>query len=385
MSKQHQSSSPTLPLVAAIATVILIIGAIAIVALDRIEMSQGRKIEEASQTPLTLPLVCAVLLLVAIGWLVWLTKHHGIRHLLTRVAAITATLLLITSPVLAWQSASADRELTVVSMTCDADTLRSTGDMAQASCEENAVDTIVLLGGVKSDDTWAPSHTEGNQTREFEALPAGDWESTLTVDGPADTVAVVATGDKNGESVRLGTFRPFMDAESGRLRWTSLVRLDTDISSVHVQFYLSANPAVESASIRFNVMECRGQIVRDFDAEQCTPADLNTPLVMEKTPSNARTWRHPLVGRDGSAFVITNLEARDYELQPDFANIEIYAENTDVFIIPSAMPQVVENSIAVPGESSFIVPIESNSGEMVYTIYIFPRGEVVANSANASQ
>lgn len=385
MSKQHQPSTPTLPIVAAIATVVLVLAAIALVAMDLIENSQGRKIEEASQTPLLHPLVCGALLLVAAGWLVWLAKTHGTKHLLTIITATAAALLLVATPLLAWQATTAERELTVISMTCDAETLRSTGDMAQASCVENPVDTIVLLGGVKSDDSWTPETITDNQTRDFTELPAGDWESTLEVDGPPDTVAVVATGEKNGETTRLGSFRPYMDAESGRLRWRALVRMDADISKVHVQFYLSANPAVESASVRFQVRECRGQLVRDFDAEQCTPTAVNSPLVMEVPPTDVRTWRHPHVANDGSGFVITNLEARDYLLQPDYASIELYAENTDVHVIPAAMPQVAENSVAVPGESRFTLPIESNTGELVYTIYIFPRGDVYAQDSQPSQ
>ena len=67
-------------------------------------------------------------------------------------------------------------------------------------------------------------------------------------------------------------------------------------------------------------------------------------------------------------------------LQPDYAGIEMYTQSTDVLIIPSAMPQTEENSVAVPGESVFEVPIESNTGELRYTIYVFPTGPTFATS-----
>src|SRR5699024_5684336 len=103
--------------------------------------------------------------------------------------------------------------------------------------------------------------------------------------------------------------------ESEHLRWSAHVPIDDDISTVQVLFYLSANPAVESASIRFDVRECQGQTMRSFDASQCAPMESSAPLVVEKSPEGTRTWRHPHVTRNGSQMVITNLEARTYELQ----------------------------------------------------------------------
>lgn len=378
MSTQNQPHSPTLPLAAAIATVILVIGAVSVIVLDWLEHARGRNIEDAPQVPLTLPLVSGGLTLVAAAWLVWLIRQHGSRHILTMAVAGTLSLLLITTPLLAWQAFSSERALTVISLTCDAEALRTGGGAALANCQENAVDTIVLLGGVTNDDQWAPGETTGNLTREFHDLPSGGWETMLTVDGPPDTVAVSAVGSLDNEDVRLGTFRPYMDAESGQLRWTSLVRLDADISTVRMQFYLSANPAVESASIRFDVMECSGQSIRTFDASQCSPFASNTPFVMEQSPSGPRTWRHPHVTRDGSEMVITNLEERTYVLQPDYTSIEVHTQSTDVLIIPSAMPQIEENSVVVPGQSTFEVPIATNTAELTYTIYVFPSGPTFA-------
>ena len=377
MSRQHPSPTPNLPLVAAVLTVILVIGAVVIVVLDRLETASGRNIEDAPQLPLTIPLICGGLLLLAAGWLIWLIREHGPRHILAVIVAGATILLLISTPLLAFQAATSDRDLTVISMTCDAEALRNTGGVAMGDCEEAPVDTIVLLGGVNTDDTWTPNETTGNLTRRFHDLPAGSWETMLTVDGPPETVAVtlVEGGD---DGARLGNFRPFMDAESDQLRWTSLVQLNADVSTVRVHFYLSANPAVESASIRFDVQACNGQNIRTFDVSGCESIETGTPFVMEKSPTEPRTWRHPHVAREGSDLVISNLEARSYMMQPDYAGIEMFTQSTDVLIIPSAMPQVAENSVAVPGESVFEVPIESNTGALTYTIYVFPSGPTFA-------
>ncbi len=383
MTKHKQSTPSPLPLAAAILTVILVIGAITIIVLDQREIARGRTIEEAAQTPLTLPLVCGGLLLIAIGWLYWLAKHHGLRHIVTMVVTGIAAILLVATPLFAWQAFTSERDLTVISMTCDAESLRNTGRPVLADCEQNAVDTIVLLEGVQSNDQWVPDKATGNLTREFDSLPGGDWETMLTVDGPPDTVAITAVGQRDDDPVRLGSFRPYMDAESERLRWSALVPIDADISTVQILFYLSANPAVESATIRFNVQECRGQTLRSFDASGCAPMEVSAPLVVEKSPEGTRTWRHPHVTRDGSTMVITNLEARTYELQPDYSSIETYTQSTDVLIIPSAMPQTAENSLTEPGASSFEVTVEDNSGELIYTIYVFPAGPTFAGESAA--
>lgn len=381
MSEQHQPTSSSIPLIAAIFSVVLVIGAIALVALDRIEIAQGRNIEDAAQTPLTLPLVCGGLFLLSIGWLYWLIKHHGRRHIVTLVVTGLAVLLLIATPLFAWQSFHSQRDLTVISMTCDAESLRNTGGAALANCEEDAVETIVLLEGVKTDDTWVPDEATGNLTREFHDLPGGNWSTMLTVDGPPDTVAISAVGQRGDESVRMGSFRPYMDVESERLRWSALIPINDDISTVQILFYLSANPVVESASIRFDIRECQGQTLRSFDASQCEPLETSTPLVIEKSPDVTRTWRHPLVTRKGSEMVIKNLEARTYKLQPDYSSIEMYTQSTDVLIIPSAMQQVEENSLTEPGASSFEVVVDDNSGELAYTMYVFPTGPTFANGS----
>lgn len=385
MSKQPTTQSSILPLVAAVLTLFVVIGAIAVASLDLIETARGREIEAAAKIPLTLPLVSLGLLLIAGGWLYWLFTRYGRRHMLTIFVSVATALLFIITPLLAFQAFTSERNLTVISMTCDAEALRSSGGMALAGCEDNSVDTIVLLGGVQSDDSWAPDNTVNNLTREFHDLPGGDWKAMLTVDGPPDTVAVSLTGTRDGEDVRLGTFRPHMDAESGRLRWTSLVELDADMETVRIQFFLSANPAVASASIQFQVMQCQNQSIRSFDASQCEPMESNAPFVMEKTPSEVRTWRHPLVVRDGSMMVISNLETRTYKLQPDYAGIEMQTQSTDVLVIPTAMDQTEANSVVVPGESVFDVAIEPSTGVLIYTIYVFPAGPTFAGVSRLEQ
>lgn len=378
MSKQEQSDTSAFPLVASILTVILAIGAIAIIALNQLDIARGRAIEDVSQPPLTLPLVCGGLLLIAAGWTYWLVRKHGIRHIVTMIVTGLTAILLIATPLFAWQAVTSDRDLTVISMTCDAESLRHTGGAVLADCEENAVNTIMLLEGVHSQDQWVPDEETDNLTRDFYDLPGGKWETMLTVDGPPDTVAVSAVGERGEEQIRLSSFRPYMDPESERLRWSALVPVDVDISTVRVLFYLSANPVVESASIRFQVQECAGQNMRSFDASRCEPMDSSAPFVIEKSPEGPRTWRHPQVTRAGGDMVITNLEARTYELQPDYPSIEMYTQSTDVLIIPSAIDQVAGNSITEPGQSSFEVTVESNSGELVYTIYVFPVGGTFA-------
>lgn len=385
MSTHKHTTSTTMPLVAAALTVVLALGAIAVVAFDRLEIARGRKIEEAAQIPLTLPLVSGGLLLVAAGWLYWLIRKYGPKHIVSIIVAGATIILLIATPLFAWQSFTSERDLTVLSMTCDAESLRNTGRSTLADCEDNAVETIVLLEGVKNGDQWVPSTITDNLTRQFHALPGGDWETTLTVDGPPETVAVSVVGERDDEHVRLGNMRPYMDASTGRLRWSAVVPVDADVSTLRVLFYLSAHPGVESASIRFEVQECSGQNIRSFDASQCAPLEASAPFVMEKTPSEPRTWRHPHVTRDGSDIVITNLEARTYELQPDYASIQTYTQSTDVLIIPSAMPQIADNSIVEPGADTFEVTTESNSAELVYTIYVFPSGPTFASVSEQHQ
>lgn len=385
MSTQQQQSQSTLPLVAAVLTVIAVIAGIALVALDSMAATGGRKIEDAPQPPLTLTLACIALLLVAIGWVIWLVRRQGLRHLATMIATGIAAALLVLTPIFAWQAFSSDRDLTVISMTCDAEALRHTGRAPLSDCTENAVETIVLLEAVSTERIWVPDAATGNLTREFDGLPGGNWKTRLTVDGPADTVAVAAVAEQGDKQVRLGTFRPYMDAESGRLRWSAVVPVDADVSTVRVLFYQSANPAVGSASIRFDVRECSGQNLRSFDASACQPFEGSASFVIEKSPEGPRTWRQPQVSRQGSTVVVTNLEARTWEFQPDYTSIEMYTQSTDVLIIPGAMPQLEENSITAPGESTFEITIEENTGELVYTIYVFPAGPTYANAPGAER
>lgn len=383
--RKESSPSSLLPLVAAGLTILLTLGALALVTIDRLASSSGRHIEDAPQTPLVLPIICGVLLLIAIGWSVWLIRQHGLRHTLSLIAIAISAILLVLTPLFAVQSFSNQRDLTVVSMTCDAEDLRFAGGAPTSSCTDQAVETIVLLQGVSSSDQWIPDSATGNLTREFTDLPGDKWDARLIVDGPLDTVAVAAVVGEGDEQTRIGNFRPYMDTDSNQLRWSAVVPVDTDVSTVRILFYLSQNPAVGSASIRFDVQECPGQPVRSFDASKCAPFVNAAGFVMEAPPAGPRTWRHPRVVLDGTSLVVSNLEARTYELEPDYATIEMYTQSTDVLIIPAAMPQIEENSITKPGDASFEITINEQSGEQLYTIYIFPSGPTYADASDTHQ
>ena len=380
MSKNTSTSHNTGPIVGAAATVLVIIGAVALVALDTLAEARGRLIESVPQPPLTRVLVCAGLLIIAIAWATWLAKHQGRKHILTIIASVIAVVLLIATPVLGWQAMNHKRDLTVISMTCDAEILTNSGVAPLTDCNEESVDTIVLLEGVESDETWVPDASTNNLTREFDDLPGGKWKTRLTVDGPEDAVSVVAVADRNGKQERIGTLQPSMDPESERLRWSGVVPVETDVSQVRVLFYMSPNPAVGSASIRFDVRQCSGQTLRSFDASRCEPFEGSSSFVSETKPDTTRTWRQPLVAREGTTLVVSNLEARTYVLEPDYTSIQMYTQSTDVLIIPTAMDQVEENSITTPGESTFDITIEPNTGELTYVIYVFPTGPTYASA-----
>ena len=380
MSTTTSPSHTYKPLIAAAATVLVVIGAVALIALDILAEARGRYIEAVPQPPLTRVLVLAGLLVIAIAWATWLAKRYGIRNVLTLVATGVALVLLVATPLVGWQAFTFKRDLTVVSMTCDAEVLSNMGVAPLTDCTEEAVDTIVLLEGVESDDRWVPDSSTANLTREFELLPGGKWKTKLTVDGPEDTVAVTVVAERGDTQERIGNLHPSMDAESGRLRWSATVPVDTDVATVRVLFYRSPNPAVGSASLRFDVRQCSGQTIRSFDAARCEPFEGSTSFVREKTPEGPRLWRQPLVTREGTTLVVSNLEARTYDLEPDYTSIQMYTQSTDVLIIPAAMEQVEENSITRPGESSFPITIEENTGEMIYTIYVFPAGPTYASA-----
>ncbi len=364
-----------LEIVAAVGTLVLVLLGIVLLALDMLARAGGRHIEDVPDPPLARTLVCVMALLVSAAWAVWLARERGMRDLSTRIVVGIAVAMLVVTPLVAWQELSSHRELTVVSTTCDADASRNTG---YANCREEAVDTIVLLEAVDGSRTWVPDSITNNLTREFTDLPDGPWEARITVDGPSDTVTVNVIADRDGDPVRIGSLQPSYDAESGRLRWSGSLPFGSDISRVQVQFVRSPNPAAESARLRFEVRSCEGQSIRTFDASQCQPMDAGSPLVREETPEDKRTWRQLWVTRQGDSFVVANLEARTYTLQPDYVSIEQETQSTDVLIIPAAMEQTAANSIAEPGASTFTIDIEANTGELTYIIYVFPAGPTFA-------
>ena len=373
------STQPGLALWAAMGTMVVALVGIALLFFYVLANARGRHIEGAPHPALTPTLVLAVWLLLATGWAIWLLRNDGSGALITRIVTAITLVLLIATPLVGWRAFTSERTLTVLSSTCTAESLRNTGGDPRTGCAENAVDTIVLLEAVQGDQTWVPTNT-GNLTREFFNLPPGSWDARLTVDGPAETVSVVAIGERDGATVRLGTLRPAADAESGRLRWSGVVPVADDVSRIEVQFYLSPNPAVTSARIRFDVRSCAGQTIRSFDAAGCEPMDATSPLVYEQSPEGARTWRQLYVSRDGESFVVSNLEARTYTLEPDYVNIEQSTQSTDVLIIPAAMEQVAANTITAPGENSFKIKIDASTGELLYVIYVFPSGPTFANN-----
>lgn len=378
---RNQPTKPAYLLAAVIGTIVLALAGIALITMELLDEARGRQIEDAPQTPLTIALVIAAGCVVAAGWAIWLIRDRGFGSILSKVVAAVAVVLLIATPYFGYTALNSERDLTVTTSTCTAESLRNSSSNLRNGCEEAAVDTIVLLEGVKSDDTWVPDEATGNLTRVFADLPAGNWKTKITVDGPEEAVTVVVVTERDGKQVKLGTLRPYADQESERLRWSGIIPVSESDTDLQVLFFLSENPAAESAKIRFNVHSCDGQSAANFDASRCQPMKTDSPLVFEETPEGTRTWRQLHVFREGDSFVVSNLEPRAYALQPDYVNIEKTTQSTDVAIIPAAMEQVPENSITVPGESGFEITIESNTGELIYNIYVFPTGPSYAQGS----
>ncbi len=374
---EKQAPQPGMAVWVAIGTLVLVLLGVAVIALQTLETARGQYIEDAARPSLIPTLVSAVGLLVAAGWAIWLARNRGRNAPLTLIASTIAVVLLVVTPITAWQAFTGGRELTVVTSTCNAESLRTTGGDPRASCAETAVETIVLLEAVQGNESWVPD-TTGNLTREFNDLPPESWDARLTVDGPDDTVAVAVIAERDGDPVRVGSLRPSMDTEPERLRWSGVVPVANDVSTLHVQFYLSPNPAVESARIRFEVHSCAGQNIRSFNADRCEPTGASSPFVYEQSPDGTRTWRQLHVVPDGDAFVVSNLEARIYTLEPDYLAIENATRSTDVLIIPAAMDQVERNSITSPGETDFDIEIDASTGELTYMVYVFPTGPTYA-------
>ncbi|MCA9835206.1 MAG: hypothetical protein KC435_14725 [Thermomicrobiales bacterium] len=364
----------SLSVAAIVATVLLALGGFTLLILDYLHSTRRLAIEDAARIDLTRPLVGGVFLLLALGWLLWLWKTRGLRSTGTIVAAIVATMLLIATPLVTLQAFRSDRDLTITTMNCAADTLLSSANNALAGCEDAAIDTIMLLGGITSNDQWIPEDSSTNQVRTFADLPTGDWSATLTVDGPESTVTVYVLAERDGSWIRIGQLRPGMDSESGRLRWSGQISVNASDTNLKVQFVASANEVVPSAQLRFTVKSCVGQNTRTFDASTCETTNPGASLIQEETPDGTRTWRQPIVTLEGGVLVVANLEARTYSFRPDYATIQIQTENTDIFIIPTAMEQVEGNSITHPGDSTFDITIAPSTGVIEYTIYIFPTG-----------
>lgn len=350
-----------------------LIGAVLIV-LEQIRATRYQSIDSASSPKLMLPIVTGFLCLTAVGWAIWLVRTRGIRTVASIVMTVVAIALLIATPVFAMQVRDSSRELRVTSMLCDADSLTITGGNPDTGCEDASVETIVLLQGLESDRQWVPGTSTDNLVRTFANLPSGSWNAMLTVDGPESTVAASVLAERDGELIRIGQLRPSPDQESGKMRWTGQVSVHDGDGDLKVLFYESANPAVASARIRFDVRTCTGQSVRTFDASMCESQGTGAALVREQSPDGTRTWRQPWVEAEGTSLVVSNLEERTYIMQPDYPSIQTETQSTDVLIIPAAMEQVESNSLTAPGAKEFEIEITASTGTIEYLIYIFPTG-----------
>lgn len=372
------SSSPRTVLVAAIVSGIAILASLALLVLDYLATTQGRTIQQVIDARWNRTLLLGVLLIIGLGWSIWLVRHRSWRDLAVIGVSVLTAVALIGTSVAAWGAINSPRDVVLTSMQCDAEALRTSGGDPLATCEIAAVDTIVLLSDTPSGSQWIPGAMEGNTTSRFDDLPGGGWDATITVDGPRDTTAVHIVAMRGDRATRIGAFTPTLNQENVRSEWRGVVRVPGDTDDIRVLFFESPGDEVPSAGLRMNVRACHGQSIRTFDPVQCEPMEITEPLVSEPTTTGARTWRYPISEVRGSTQAMTNLEARTYTLTPDFATIQMLTQSADVLIIPAAMPQTEENSVIRPGQSTFDVTVEPNSGELEYTVYVFPSGPTFA-------
>lgn len=361
-----------------IVTLAAVIVVAALYIINRLAIVRGRTLDQVQDARWNVPILAAVLLAIALVWLVWMVRRFGLRHIATVVTAMVAVALLIVTPLLAWQAGTASRELTVTNMTCDPEALRTTGGDPLMDCQENAVDTIVHISALESDDTWTPDSMEANTRSRFGDLPAGGWDARLTVDGPAETTAVHVVDVSGDRPVRLATFTPRFDEETARMIWSGPMRFPGGADNIRVLFYLSEQPASPSASLRFNVRACTGQSIRTFNAAECESYASSVPVVMEAPDDTARTWRYPINRMEGGTQVVSNLEARSYTFTPDLTSVQMLSQSADVLIIPAPLEQVESNAVAAPGVGQFQVEIAENTGPQEYVVYIFPSGPTYA-------
>lgn len=387
MESPHTTSSPVKsfsPLLIAglITTILVVIAGVFLAvftsAMQSIANSSGtQSIEKAAEPQFTLTIIVGVYAILAGLWTLWFARGRGVRSLATMVCATLSVVLLLAASTIGWQVLTQSRSLTIAPMICEASGLKVSGGNPTDGCQDSVIETGVTLTGERTDDTWSAT-TDTQQVSSFADLPTGDWTARLTVDGQDDTVAVHVIAQRDDRWVRIGQLRPSLDIDSGELHWSGVMSTRDRDRNLRVQYFASENPAVASASIRFDVRDCTNQSIRTFDASACQPLETAAVLVQEQSPEGARTWRQPRVTIEGTTLVVVNLEARTYELAPNYAAVQTATGGTDILIIPTAMEQIEANSASVPGDSSFPVEITPATGVIEYTIYVFSSGGQVA-------
>lgn len=347
---------------------------------DVLANRRGRTIEQVHDARWNHVILAFALLIIAALWVAWLGRKRGIRFVGTIATSGVLAVMLVLTPILAWRASTQTRDITITNMRCEAEALQTIGGDPLMDCEDAAVDSIVQIGEV-TDDKWrVPDVMEGNQKSVFSNLPSGGWDARVMVDGPADVTAVHIVDMQTDRGQRIATLQPQFDEESGYMRWSGVVRVPGSTDTLRALFYVSPTPAAPSAKLRFSVMQCAGQVIRDFVASACEPAMLNLPLVMETPTDTARTWRYPHSVMNNGVQTVSNLEPRSYTFQPDYPSIQIQTRSTDVLVIPAPMEQVEANSISTPGEDTFVIDIATNTGPVDYIVYVFPTGPTYAFS-----
>ncbi len=360
-----------------IITLLVVLAGVALAMLDMARSSGIQPIETAAEPQLTLMIVVGVYAILAGLWTFWFARGRGGRSPATLVCAVLSIVLLLAAGTVGWQALTQSRSLTIAPMNCAASGLKVSGGNPVDGCHDSAIETGLMLTGERTDDSWSAT-TDASQTSSFADLPAGDWTARLTVAGQDDTVAVHVIALRDDRWVRIGQLRPSLDIDTGELQWSGKIGTRETDRDLRVQYFASENPAVASASIRFEVRDCVNQSIRTFDAANCQPLAKAAVFVHEQSPEGVRTWRQPHVVIAGTTLVVTNLEARTYELAPNYAEVQTVTGGTDILIIPTAMDQTEENSVSVPGDSSFPVEITPSTGTIEYVIYVFSSGERLA-------
>lgn len=361
--------------------ILTIIGVVAIIGVftrDRLEAMQGISLAEAQSARWTLPIIFVIALVLLAVWTWTLYRRRTLTSWLVRSLLVLSVIALLAAGSLSWWAATVRRDITIVTYRCDATVLMTTGRDPMDGCTPEGTATNVRLGTSDEPDTFTSTPTDDGQRAAFRDLPQGSWKATLTVDGTRDTVAVGVVADGPNGLKRVAGMDPYSGQQADQTRWATSLTFPHDVETFNVLFYESAEPVVPSASLRFNVFDCRDQNLESFDASNCTPATYSMPLVIEKIPEGAHTWRHPVTTMEGPVQVVSNLEAREYTFQPDLAGLNMQTQSTDILIIPTSSEQTINNTLTQPGAQDMTVTIASNTGPLQFNVYVFPRGSIYA-------